>query len=145
MAGYKCKNAVFSIVFFLFFIFGAICGALLFRMISQKSGTWIADYCLALSGAGPLSTGAFLFVLLRPVLLVLVAGMIPGGHRTLPILIFLRGCLMAYSASACFVTGVSPAFVIFRGVILLPLFYFFCRWVYLMQSSGTACHQANTQ
>ena len=124
---HKCKNTVFGIVFFLFFFLGAICGVFLFRCLQRSDSAWLAAYCAALSGAGNLSGGALLLLLLRPVAVVLAVGMFPFGHRLLPLLIFLRGCLMAYSFSACFISGLSPEFVVFRGFILLPLFYFFCR------------------
>ena len=75
---------------------------------------------------------------------VLAVGMIPGGYRLLPVLVFLRGCLTAYAAAACYVTGSSPAFVIFRGLLLLPLFYYFCRWVYTMQAPGLSAGQTGT-
>lgn len=141
----KCKNAVFSALFFLFFSLGTICGAFLLQMISQEDGGWIRAYCTALSQAEALSPWAALFVLVRPILLVLAAGMVPGGYRLLPVLIFLRGCLTAYAAAACFVTGMSPAFVILRGLLLLPFFYFFCRWVYGMQTRDLTAGQAKTQ
>ena len=101
--------------------------------------------CKALSDGGLPSLASMLFLLLRPILLVLVAGILPGGYRILPVIIFFRGCLMAYAASACFVSGISPAFVIVRGFVLLPLFYFFCRWVYRMQTSGSAPLWVNPQ
>ncbi len=145
MPQFKCKNAVFAIWFFLFFLLGTICGALLFRLISRSSGSWIKAYCLALSDGGLPSLASMLFLLLRPILLVLVAGILPGGYRILPVIIFFRGCLMAYAASACFVSGISPAFVIVRGFVLLPLFYFLCRWVYRMQVSGSAPLWVNPQ
>ena len=145
MSQHKCKNTVFSISFFFFFILGTICGTLLFRLISRSGSDWITAYCLALADSDLPSLVSLLFLLLRPILLVLVAGILPGGYRLLPALIFFRGCLMAYSASACFVTGISPAFVIVRGFVLLPLFYFFCRWVYRMQVSGSAPLWVNPQ
>ena len=37
-----------------------------------------------------------------------------------------------------------PAFVIFRGLLLLPLFYYFCRWVYTMQAPGLSAGQTGT-
>ena len=92
---HKCKNTVFGIVFFLFFFLGAICGVFLFRCLQRSDSAWLAAYCAALSGAGNLSGGALLLLLLRPVAVVLAVGMFPFGHRLLPLLIFLRGCLMA--------------------------------------------------
>ena len=129
----KCKNAVFSIVFLFFFFLGTICGIFLFRCIAQSQSLWLRDYCTALSGAfsGPGAVAA----LLRPLLVVLAVGMFPFGHRLLPLIIFFRGCLMAYCFSACFAAGLSPELPMLRGVLLLPLFYFFCRWVSQMHGA----------
>ena len=140
----KCKNAVWNGLFLLIFSLGAICGAFLVRIIALGEGSWLAAYCAGLSEASALTPWAMLFVVLRPVLVVLAVGMIPGGYRLLPVLVFLRGCLTAYASAACYVTGSSPAFVIFRGLLLLPLFYYFCRWVYTMQAPGLSAGQTGT-
>lgn len=138
MAQCKCKNAVFSGLFLLIFSLGAICGAFLVRLIALGESGWLVSYCTSLAEASAPTPWTVLFVVLRPVLVVLAVGMLPGGYRLLPVLVFLRGCLTAYAAAACYMTGVSPAFVIFRGLLLLPLFYYFCRWVYMMQAPGQA-------
>lgn len=140
----KCKNAVFSVLFFVSFCLGTIFGVFLLRVISKNGSEWLTSYCTVLEQAEALSPGSALFALLRPVMLVFVAGMIPKGYRLLPVLIFFRGCLTAYTASACYITGMTLSLVILRGLVLLPLFYFFCRWVYLMQTRNLTAGQVET-
>lgn len=138
----KCKNAVFCGVFLLFFSIGAICGVFLIKIVTQSESNWLISYCMNLAKTQVRSPWVTVFLILRPIMIVLAVGIIPGGYRFLPVLIFLRGCLTAYSAAACHVTGLSPAFVIFRGLLLLPLFYYFCRWVYTMQAPSLSMGQA---
>ena len=65
---------------------------------------------------------------IRPLLMVPILALVPWGDRVLPWLIVWRGCVMAFSASACYVGGGTVCLLALRGLLLLPLFYGVCRF-----------------
>jgi len=130
MAFSKCRKSLFCILFLFFFSLGTICGVLSFRYLAELCSGWMYLYCGSLH---PLRNGLFLpfvFSWLRPLLLAFLMRMVPWGKRVLPVLIFSRGFLTAYSAAACFSCGQPPVWVIVRGMTLLPLFYALCRFAF---------------
>ena len=121
-----CRKTVFSILFLFSFAAGTICGVLLFRIMLPFGQAWIVDYCVSLrdSRSGPLIFR--LLLLVRPFLVVFAAGLLPFRRRLIPILIALRGCLLAYTCAAFYFCQVVFTAYLLRNLLCLPLYYLFC-------------------
>ncbi len=127
-----CKNSVFSILFLVSFLLGTICGVLLFRAVYVLHPGWIEDYGSALvQAASHAGLSRFLFALM-PFLVLFLFGVFSEGYRLVPVLIAARGCFLCYYLSCCQVSGSGGGPVLFRNLILLPVFYLLSRyiWVY---------------
>lgn len=126
----KCRKSVFCMLFLFFFSIGTICGVLSFRYLAGAQSSWTFMYCRRLQLMEYGSFCSFVLAWIRPLLLVLVIGLVPWGKKFLPILITARGFLTAYSAAACLSCGQSLSWVVIRGLTLLPVFYALCRFSY---------------
>ena len=135
--GRKCRNSVFGILFLLWFFFGTICGVLLFRL-SGMSSRWVRAYCAALEAEQARLLPA-VCTWIRPLLAVPVLALVPWGIRVMPWLIAWRGCVMAFSASACYVGGGAVWPLVLRGFFLL-LFYYGVCCLCRKQSRAWSCH-----
>lgn len=136
MLSVKCRKSVFCVQFLAFFLLGTICGIWLYRCLAGCEYGWLNSYC-ALLGQGARRDGwTLLLTWGRPLVLAWLASIHPVGFRALPVLIWGRGLLTAYSACACLRAGLSPGTVILRGLVLLPLFYWLCS----RASDGGDCH-----
>lgn len=132
MTNQKCRNSLFGILFLVWFFLGTICGVLLFRL-TGVSGYWVRTYCSLLEKASA-GCASVVWSWIRPLLVAAVLATVSWGERVLPWLIGWRGCLMAFSASACYLGGWDACPVVLRGLLLLPLFYGVCRFCRLNSS-----------
>ena len=128
MTGLFCKKSVFSILFLVFFIGGTICGVLLLRVVFLMRPDWLDQYCAVIYHAEPSDRLRHLLFLAYPLLSVVAAGLTPFKLRIIPILILLRGCLLAYSCSAFYVCGLSCFGFLIPQLFILPLFYLLCAF-----------------
>lgn len=130
MVRLKCKNSVFCILFLFYFFLGTICGIFLFRKLQGAHCAWITAYCTALTQMNPPDLLKQLFFICKPLAIALVLGICPSGYRLIPILIAVRGCIMAYIAAFYAVSGLPPAALVFRWLLFLPVFYYLCWLAY---------------
>lgn len=135
MTALFCKKSVFSILFLFFFIGGTICGVLLLRAVFFLRPDWLSQYCTALITTEPAGVLRHLLFLVYPLLCVIAVGLTPLRRHIIPVLIALRGCLLAYSCSAFYVCGISWFAFLMRQLLLLPLFYLLCAF-YCCRSSA---------
>ena len=124
----KCRISVFCILFLVLFLFGTICGVLLFRLLSSRQGEWVLAYGQVLAGEALPESRVFSW--LRPLAVVLLMGIVPWGRRFVPVLIVLRGLLMAYFVSMRFACGQSLEPAVLRGAAMLPLFFAVSLWTF---------------
>ena len=128
----KCKNSVFCMLFLVSFAFGTICGVLLFRLLADCENDWILVYGRSLPASYGLGW-------LRPLLLAALLGLVGWGRLMIPVLIFCRGLLMAYLVSVLHSCSLGLGSALFRGLIMLPLFFLICLWSY---GASARCRQA---
>lgn len=126
----QCRNSVFCVIFCFWFFLGTICGILLFRILTSDRGNWIEAYCSALYDEQTVGLWSLILCWFRPLVLVGLLGLVPWGFRVLPVLIFLRGALIAYASAAWYFSGLDPVWIVVRGLTLLPLYVGLCRWTY---------------
>ena len=124
----KCRISVFCTLFLVLFLLGTICGVLLFRLLCSDQDRWILTYSRILSAGG--LPGSRLFSWVRPLIVAVLPGLVPWGKRVIPVLVLLRGLLMAYLASALFACGLPLGGVVLRGATMLPLFFAVSFWSY---------------
>lgn len=126
MRAQKCRNSVFCVQFFFFFLFGTICGIWLYRCMLGRRGVWITAYCELLFSGLAVDGWALGLAWIRPLVLAWLAGLHPRGAVAVPSLVFFRGVLTAYSVSALLWAGLSVWPVVSRGLVVLPVFYWLC-------------------
>lgn len=122
----KCKNSVFCVRFLIFFLIGTICGIWLFRCLAPGHAAWLSNYCFMLEHATFSSFTSATLPWFRPLALVVIIHYSSLTKYLLPVLIVFRGMLTTYSFCAIRLSGSSPGVFLFRGVLLLPLFYLLC-------------------
>lgn len=127
MREFVCRKSVFGILFLALFSVGAVCGILLLRCLLLEEPEWLQSYCAAVAGARPSISLLQLLLWLWPLLAVLAAGLSPCPRQLLGGLIVLRGCLLAYYAGACYVTGQRGTALLWE-LLQLPVFYCLCRF-----------------
>lgn len=129
-----CKKSVFSILFLLSFLFGTICGVLLFRFLYVLHDGWLEQYGELLvyrsSGFG----FSFVFTSFLPFMALFLLGIIPEGYQIVPVLIAIRGCLLSYFLSFCQICGASSGIMFYRNLVLLPIFYLISRYLWVHHS-----------
>lgn len=130
MLSYKCKKSVFCIYFLIFFFIGTICGVFSFCCLMEKNGQWVYRYSGALSAV--VYTGFVEYVLtwLRPVLVMLVLSVHPGGYCAVFPLILIRGFLVSYCFCALWVGNCDICIMLLVGLVVLPVYYMFCGRTY---------------
>lgn len=129
----KCRNSVFCTLFLVCFLVGTICGILLFRWLSNDKGAWVLRYGASLLTSERIHFASLLLSIFRPALLAFLAGVVSFGYRAVPVLVFVRGALMAYCGCVFLSTGNIPLMFFLRGAGTLVLFYSascwsWCRW-----------------
>lgn len=129
----KCKKSVFCVLFLFCFFLGTICGMLLFHGLLGVHDAWITAYCRTLAQLERPNALTFLFFCGRPLLLAFVLGLCPKGWRLVPLLVLARGCLMAYIMSFYAASALPPTSLVLRWLVLLPVFYYMCRWAYFAE------------
>lgn len=131
---YKCKKSVFCIYFLLFFFLGTISGVFLFRCLFHSlagSSCW----CLNLEFAAfRWNDLRLLSSAVRSITILAIFALVPYGYVFVPFLVFCRGFLMCYCFSQMWVSGAVIGSVFVKELLLLPLYYSFCRWVYFKWS-----------
>jgi len=131
----KCRISVFCILYLVLFLLGTICGVLLFRLLCSRQDGWILAYSRVLSEET--LPGSRLFSWLRPLIVVVLLGLVPWGKRFIPVLIVLRGLLMAYFVSALFACGQPMGPAVLRGATMLPLFFAVSFWSFYAFPRGS--------
>lgn len=123
----KCKNSVFCVLFLLLIAIGTICGIALFRVAFLTRTRWTLQYCTLIVQA--VSNGMIPTVIsgVRPVLVAWLVGYLPVKNHVIFWLIGLRGFLAAFSISAFWTVQTEPWILTLRGLLTLPLFYYFCK------------------
>ena len=126
-----CKKSVFSILFLISFLLGTTCGVLLFRYIHVAHRLWISDYGLLLASVSSAGILLRLLFVLVPFFALYLLGLFSEGFRMVPFLIAVRGCILAYYFSCCYVSGISVRSVIIKNIVLLPLYYYFSGYIWV--------------
>lgn len=127
MRAFVCRKSIFGILFLALFFFGAVCGILLLRCLLQEEPEWLSAYCAAAAGVQPNISLLHLLLWLWPLLAALAAGLSPWPRQLLGGLIVLQGCLLAYYAGTCYVTGQRQTALLWE-LLRLPVFYCLCRF-----------------
>lgn len=127
MREFVCRKSIFGILFLLLFCFGAVCGILLLRCLLLEEPEWLLSYCAAAAEAHKGIRFLRLLLWLWPLLAVMAAGLSPWPRQLLGSLIVLKGCLLAYYAAACYVTGQRGTQLLWE-LLQLPFFYCLCRF-----------------
>ena len=125
----KCKNSVFCIYFFIFFVLGTICGVFCYRLIIVSNAIAVRDYSRAISGSlfeDPLMAAA---AALCPYLAVAVVLALPRCRRFVFPYIAVRGFTMSYTAAALWTGECDLCIIILRSFVLLTALYGICRWI----------------
>lgn len=123
-----CRKSIFDVLFLMLFCFGTICGILFLRCLLLEEPEWLLSYCSAAVGMHNPDSGLLKLLLwLWPLLAVVAAGLSPWSKQLLCGLIILKGCLLAYYAGACYVTGQRGSQLLWE-LLQLPFFYCLCRF-----------------
>lgn len=125
----KCKNSVFAVLFLVCFLLGSLCGVLLLRMGLCQNAQWIIFYCRAMDPLTGIRLLEMSLLWACPMLLVVLIGFM-SWQRLLPWLIAVRGLVLSYTMAAYWSAGLSLWAPARRNVVLLPLFYALCCWVW---------------
>lgn len=125
----KCRNLLYNTIFLVLFCAGCLIGVILFRYASDANPGWVCAYGSKLFSQMPDCLMGVTISACRPFLVLLALSMIPWGHRLVPGLILVRGILSSYFACICYVSGVSPVRCLLHGILILPGYYFLCRWI----------------
>ena len=126
-----CKNSVFCALFLFLFTMGTICGSYLLRCILRSDAGWMLSYCNLIQSGSVSKVILGVWFLLLPFLSVLCIYFFPGKDKLVLVLVFIRGCIVAYTLGAFYTMGVSLSGVLLRTLLLLPLFYWVCRKVWV--------------
>ena len=126
-----CKKSVFSVIFLVFFLIGTICGIFLFRALYYSNAKWLIEYCRALECMYVPGMLYQLLFLLLPFLCVFAAGLTSFCRKLIPGLVAARGMVFSYFICAIITVDFDCRTVFLRNLILLPLFYVFCRYVFI--------------
>ena len=126
MAGRKCKISLFCVQFLVSYFIGTICGVLLFRFGTVAQSDWLLTYGQVISSMVQTQTPFDLVRLLRPLAIAGLLVLVPWKKSALLLVVVARGCLTAYSVCLFYGSGQSCLYLVFRGLILLPLFFLVC-------------------
>lgn len=135
---YKCKKSVFCICFLIFFFLGTISGVFMFCCLLRSTEGHL--FC-ALDFPGVVSEGvvSVLFSVLRPLSLVALFAFHPRGYAAVFPMIVIRGFLISYCFSAVWFSETAFWPFILKELVVLPLFYCLCRWVYFRWDRSCRC------
>ena len=122
----KCKNSVFCAQFLLFFLIGTISGIWMYWCSDGSGHLFLRQYCelLERDSVDDISTRLLPFV--RPLILAFLFGFFSWRKRAIPVLVLFRGALTAYAFCAVAFSGLSAEYLVTRGIVLLPVFYWLC-------------------
>lgn len=132
----KCRMFLFNIIFLIFFCIGCLGGIMLFRCISDSNPDWVCTYGSELFSGFPNCLMGVVISACRPILVLLLLSMVAWGYRLVPVCIVARGIFSSYFACVCYASGVSLIQCLVHGILILPGYYFLCRWIYF----GTSVH-----
>lgn len=125
-----CKNSVFCVLFYVSFFLGTICGVLFLRCMLVNNYLWLSAYCHELQRTAPNSFLLLGWFQLLPFLAAVLIYFLPHKDKLFPALIFLRGCISAYTVGAYYMLDVPLADILLYSLLLFPAFFAVCRWLW---------------
>lgn len=130
-----CKNSVFCILFLVFFFLGTICGIFIFYYYIDENASWLSMYMSELSECDFRFCICSLISIVRPFLLVYLVWLTPVHRVFIFVPVFCRGMLFSFCLSAQIATTGSLTSCLLLNLIVLPLFFSFCRYLFWLRGS----------